>query len=488
MARHTYPEPKVEEEDSLEEEDPDEDEKPDVKAAAVANPESEEEEENEDEEDEDDDDDDDMAGAGGGGSDSDTPAVVPLVVPLLDTKVLMRPQVWGIYGDWKDLNDAAGLAYLKGYERECYSYCLDHDKEERWLRAQEMRKNGVSEDQIIGLGLLNDDDDENDIRRGYGTVFDGKECFEFCLDMPGNNDNCKMRPSYIVGEFGDTSSWHGMYRFAPFREAEFFEFWRGNYATGVRGIIDPFDPDNPYGPQSAADFGELKKTTRGRSMKNTSVVSTNTTQASLNDNDISKISNVSQGDMTILEHDLEDDDNLSGCLYQKESVGPMGSILLSRSNSEVHQEIPVCPEGVYFDDAVAALKDFTKGSDLTKITSLKCHTNTWGLSANNWFADEMVTNMKSLTKFDLSDTVNYRHRSDLCMGIKSILMAAVTKNIQQIDLSDNFLDIDGGRAFAAFLAENRSLQVLKVNRCSLGLKATEQIVEALVKNHDLNLT
>ena len=67
-------------------------------------------------------------------------------------------------------------------------------------------------------------------------------------------------------------------------------------------------------------------------------------------------------------------------------------------------------------------------------------------------------------------------------------MAAVTKNIQQIDLSDNFLDIDGGRAFAAFLAENRSLQVLKVNRCSLGLKATEQVVEALVKNHDLNLT
>ena len=85
----------------------------------------------------------------------------------------------------------------------------------------------------------------------------------------------------------------------------------------------------------------------------------------------------------------------------------------------------------------------------------------------------MVSNMKSLRKFDLSDTVNYRHRSDLCMGIKSILMAAVTKNIEYINLSDNFLDMDGGRAFAAFLAENKSLKVLKVNNCSLGLKATE---------------
>ena len=85
----------------------------------------------------------------------------------------------------------------------------------------------------------------------------------------------------------------------------------------------------------------------------------------------------------------------------------------------------------------------------------------------------MVENMHSLTKFDLSDTVNYRHRSDLCMGIKAILMAAVNKNIRYIDMSDNFLDMDGGRAFAEFLAENTTLEVLKVNRCSLGLKATE---------------
>ena len=66
-------------------------------------------------------------------------------------------------------------------------------------------------------------------------------------------------------------------------------------------------------------------------------------------------------------------------------------------------------------------------------------------------------------------------------------MAAVSAKIHHIDLSDNFLDFDGGRAFAAFLAENRTLEVLRVNNCSLGLKATEQIVEALTKNHELNL-
>ena len=52
--------------------------------------------------------------------------------------------------------------------------------------------------------------------------------------------------------------------------------------------------------------------------------------------------------------DIEDDIE-TGCLYQKESVGPMGSILLSRSMTEVHQEIPVCPDETYFDDAIAAL-------------------------------------------------------------------------------------------------------------------------------------
>ena len=88
-----------------------------------------------------------------------------------------------------------------------------------------------------------------------------------------------MRPSYIVGEYGDSSSWHGIFRMEPFREVTSFSFWRGNYATGIRGIIDPFDPDNPYGPKSAADLGDIsmKKPSRGDSqhVKNLSRVSQN---------------------------------------------------------------------------------------------------------------------------------------------------------------------------------------------------------------------
>jgi len=37
------------------------------------------------------------------------------------------------------------------------------------------------------------------------------------------------------------------------------------------------------------------------------------------------------------------------------------------------------------------------------------------------------------------------------MGIKSLLLSAVTCNIEKLDVSNNFLDLDGGRAFQAFL-------------------------------------
>lgn len=102
------------------------------------------------------------------------------------------------------------------------------------------------------------------------------------------------------------------------------------------------------------------------------------------------------------------------------------------------------------------------------MTWLKHHTNTWGLSSNNWLADEIVSNMVNVHKFDLSDTAKYQHRTDLCLGIRSILLSSIDKNVQQIDLSNNFLDVDGARAFASFLEENTTLEHLKINNCSLG--------------------
>lgn len=132
MARKTYPEAKPEEEDSLEDEPEDEDDKPGETACAAPESEEEEMEEEEDEDDEEGDSDDMAAATGGGG---DSPAIIPIIVPIIDTKALMKPQVWGIFGDWKDLADPAGLAFMKGYERECYSFCFNVDKEEKWLRA-----------------------------------------------------------------------------------------------------------------------------------------------------------------------------------------------------------------------------------------------------------------------------------------------------------------------------------------------------------------
>ena len=74
--------------------------------------------------------------------------------------------------------------------------------------------------------------------------------------------------------------------------------------------------------------------------------------------------------------------------------------------------------------------------------------------------------MKNLKRLDTSDTLKYRQRSDLCMSTRSLL-AAVGK-IEFLDLSENFLDSDGARAFSEFLSTNDSLKVLKINGCKLG--------------------
>ena len=49
-----------------------------------------------------------------------------------------------------------------------------------------------------------------------------------------------------------------------------------------------------------------------------------------------------------------------------------------------------------FDEAVEELKKNCQGINLEKVSSIKYHTNTWGLSSNNWFADEVVTKLKNL--------------------------------------------------------------------------------------------
>jgi hypothetical protein len=54
-------------------------------------------------------------------------------------------------------------------------------------------------------------------------------------------------------------------------------------------------------------------------------------------------------------------------------------------------------------------------------------------------------------------------------------------------MSDNFLDEDGGRAFANFLESNTTLETLKVNNCKLGQKSCELMIASLDKNTKLKI-
>ena len=61
-------------------------------------------------------------------------------------------------------------------------------------------------------------------------------------------------PVMAMHDFGDSDSYKGIFRALPFREVSSTEFHRGNYAQGARGVIDPMDPDNPYGPNKKGGF------------------------------------------------------------------------------------------------------------------------------------------------------------------------------------------------------------------------------------------
>merc|ERR1711871_1596965 len=104
------------------------------------------------------------------------------------------------------------------------------------------------------------------------------------------------------------------------------------------------------------------------------------------------------------------------------------------------------------------------------------------------FADEIIPGCPNLQVLDLSDTIQYQPRSDLCLGIRAVLLAVSEKAIRRVNLSDNFLDVDGARAFASFLEENKTLEVLQINNCSLGQKSCEMILKSLDKNPKINLT
>lgn len=132
------------------------------------------------------------------------------------------------------------------------------------------------------------------------------------------------------------------------REVECFCFWRGNFAQGVRGIIDPFDPLNPYGPVSGPEDGMKffnPKTTSGVT------VMTGTTAATVN---MSKVSGASIDDSDLHNQTIEDMKEMNP-LYNAGVSAPYGSIFMTDEHDEEWFEVEPNVQGLYYDEAVDEL-------------------------------------------------------------------------------------------------------------------------------------
>lgn len=85
-----------------------------------------------------------------------------------------------------------------------------------------------------------------------------------------------------------------------------------------------------------------------------------------------------------IENFLKQDKNMGG---QK---GPIGSIVMYNRTSEENLQIDANLEPLFFDEAIDLLKDSCKKIELSKLTSIRYHANTWGFSSTNWFADNII--------------------------------------------------------------------------------------------------
>lgn len=84
----------------------------------------------------------------------------------------------------------------------------------------------------------------------------------------------------------------------------------------------------------------------------------------------------------------------------------MSSVFSKKEGPNINfLEICVNADKKLYDEAVDVLKKFIGNKKLGLINSIKYHVNTWGLSSNNWFADEVMPKFKKLAYIDFSDTV-----------------------------------------------------------------------------------
>ena len=154
----------------------------------------------------------------------------------------------------------------------------------------------------------------------------------------------------------------------------------------------------------------------GKDAKNINALSavTNSTAATATMLNMSLISDISMNlDIDETNINVEALDQSVVVVYQNNNalnaryVSNMSSVLMSRSLEESHFECPPNAQKKLYDEAVEELEGFCKDIDLKSLTSIKYHANSWGLSSNNYFADDVISKMSNLRKIDFSDTIHY---------------------------------------------------------------------------------
>lgn len=144
--------------------------------------------------------------------------------------------------------------------------------------------------------------------------------------------------------------------------------------------------------------------------------------------------------------------------------------------------VPELDKKLIFDEALEELDEICYKLELDAITSLTFHINTWGMSCSKHFGEKYMSKMGKLTRLEWADTIHAKPRSDLCMSTAAILLPCKDHKIEYLDMSDNFLDHDGGKAFNEFLWGNSNLKVLKLNNTKVGKRTAELLLEAFEEN------
>ena len=145
-------------------------------------------------------------------------------------------------------------------------------------------------------------------------------------------------------------------------------------------------------------------------------------------------------------------------------------------------ELPPNAQGQ--EDVIGQMRQHFASVSVDKVVTLKHHAATWSVSANRWFAENIVAQMTALKTLDLSH-IQANSRSDIALSVEAILTAVTA--VESIDLSDNILGTDGAKTFVSLLASNRTLVSFRANNCGLGSESAQMIFMAIEANMNSKL-